>query len=275
MFHKQALCKAVRKSRLKCRGLKCTLGVIGLYMIIIEGKPQYDAVCAWMHDALICSGVCLRSPLCSWQRRSSGPSAGAPWWIWYVIGGDTGCYTPAPPACECVCLCLCAYERWRSWKFPAACLPACLCDCTVLKLSRRSNFRTLRHFAALKRPFYSSLRAQATLVSSPKCIAPDWKQSVENDASRCLHRCIFSKKSQNEIVTSEIKNWLQKKRGSKWVIKWISSPKYTQMLEEKASGLKCWSEIQIKVLPNCPGWFFPAWFTFWGLIYPLIISNSS
>lgn len=95
-------------------------------MIIIEGKPQYDAVCAWMHEALICCGVCLRSPLCSWQWRSSGPSAGAPWWIWYVIGGDTGCYTPAPPACECVCLCLCAYERWRSWKFPPACLPACV-----------------------------------------------------------------------------------------------------------------------------------------------------
>lgn len=30
--------------------------------------------------------------------QPSVPNAGAPWWIWYVIAVDTGCYTSTPPA---------------------------------------------------------------------------------------------------------------------------------------------------------------------------------
>lgn len=37
--------------------------------------------------------------------------AGAPWWIWYVIEGDMGCYTPSPPTTACVSVCLCEWLR--------------------------------------------------------------------------------------------------------------------------------------------------------------------
>lgn len=54
---------------------------------------------------------CLLKPLCFQQWHSSLLNAGAPWWIWYVIGGDTRCSTPTPsPQNVCVCVwCLCVW----------------------------------------------------------------------------------------------------------------------------------------------------------------------
>lgn len=61
--------------------------MIGLYLIIKRWTLQFRA-------------SVLRSALCFQQWCSPALNAGAPWWIWYVIGGDAGCCShPFPALC--------------------------------------------------------------------------------------------------------------------------------------------------------------------------------
>lgn len=75
-----------------------------------------------MHRTLVCSAAAW-SKLCLQQWCSSALNAGAPWWIWYVIGGDVGCYSPPPfPT-------LCVHMSTRGHDFF---LPLCQISCSVL-----------------------------------------------------------------------------------------------------------------------------------------------
>lgn len=60
-------------------------------------------------QAFICPSAVLLNHLCFQQLQPSILHAGALWWIWYVIGGDTGCYTSTSPATAYICLRECLY----------------------------------------------------------------------------------------------------------------------------------------------------------------------
>lgn len=144
-------------------------------------KPLFAA--GFVYEALCAPGSDGR------QGRAPGHLDGFGMWL-----GETRGVTPLPlrPVNVCVCVCVrMSGEGRESFPLPA-CLPAWLHGLEA-EPSERLWGRTLRHFAALNCTFYSSLWAQTTLVSNPKCIAPYWKQSVQSDVSRCLHHYILWK----------------------------------------------------------------------------------
>lgn len=108
--------------------MKEYVAVMGLYMIITGQTHDVNGtLCAVIYKAFICPSAVLLNHLCFQQWQPSVVHAGELWWIWYVIGGDTGCYTSTSPATAYICLCECLFVYIRPWVL-AAIFNACCCE---------------------------------------------------------------------------------------------------------------------------------------------------
>lgn len=119
-------------------------------------------------------------PLCVQQWHSALLNAGAPWWIWYVIGGDTRCSTPTPsPQNVCVCVVpVCMNTEGHEFSLPyfhaQCCVMEPLTDCVekdCAALRKSDAFYLPRDF--IKFPFYLWWAQTRSPASSVSCFLTD------------------------------------------------------------------------------------------------------